>query len=48
MLIVVGIMLVQLVFNRPQCRQKIIRLRTNKRGQVLLNVWYRGAEPAAK
>ena len=47
MLIVVGIMLVQLVFNRPQCRQKI-RLRTNKRCQILLNVWYRGAEPAAK
>ena len=47
MLIIVGTMLVQLVFNRPQCRQKIL-LRTNKRGQVLLNVWYRGAEPAAK
>ena len=47
MLIVVGIMLVQLVLSAAMSAENIW-LRTNKRCQILLNVWYRSAEPAAK
>ena len=45
MLIVVGIMLVQFVFSAAMSAENF---RTNKRCQILLNVWYRSAEPAAK
>ena len=45
MLVVVGIMRSIRFLGRNVGRKL---LRTNKRCQILLNVWYRNAEPAAK